>query len=321
MKTLFIVVLMTASVIASFSQTSVYLRINHHLGSQPFAISTPAENNLGNTFSVSRLQYYISEIKVIYDGGKDTTIENKWILADASTTTEEFLGAWNFSNIEGVQFSVGVDPAVNHLDPSQYPSWHPLAPKSPSMHWGWTAGYRFVAMEGHSGPTLGQTFEIHALGDQNYFITHINTEGKDTLGQRIIDLYGDYTMALKDIDMSSGLIYHGEAAQGAILLLNFNTDVFSAQKPIGPTGIQQEGKTLLHLVRNPIMPNERISIKGYVGMNAQVHIMDVFGNTVGRYPVEANGRVNAKLEVSGLYLVSLYKDSQLVGTQRLIVVR
>ena len=78
----------------------------------------------------------------------ETAIPNKWVLVNASEATEVDLGSHDVTNVEAVHFHIGVDSSVNHSDPASYPMGHPLAPVFPSMHWGWAAGYRFVAIEG-----------------------------------------------------------------------------------------------------------------------------------------------------------------------------
>lgn len=315
--TLFLAMVLSA---ISFAQTDLYFRINHHLGADPLVFNNAAQNNLGNDFYVDRMQYYISQIKVIYDGGKDTMFSDTWLLVDASGSTDVLLANMNISTIEEVQFSVGVNQSVNHLDPSAYPSGHPLAPKSPSMHWGWTAGYRFVAMEGAAGSSLNQNLEIHALGDQNYHTTTVSAPGKDTLGShKVIDLYADYTMAIKDIDVSSGLVFHGEIYEAANLLLNFRDYVFSNQKPSGSVGIQSPVSADFSLSKNPISLHEELIISGTDAGNMNIRITDILGQEVGTYSISPGQRLNPEFTSSGIYFVSLYQAGQRLGTQKLVV--
>ncbi len=48
----------------------------------------------------------------------------------------------------GLQFSVGLPEAINHSDPAQYASDHPLNPTRNALHWTWAEGYIFLAIEG-----------------------------------------------------------------------------------------------------------------------------------------------------------------------------
>ena len=56
------------------------------------------------------------------------------------------MGPWDIEGVRGVKLHLGVDPAHNHADPSTYASDHPLSLQNPTMHWGWSAGYRFMAI-------------------------------------------------------------------------------------------------------------------------------------------------------------------------------
>ena len=161
----------------TFGQTNVYFSIEHKLGNQPFAFQTAATNNLGNQFDVKRLQYYISSIELVHDGGTVTPVVDKYMLVNANDSTYESLGSFNITNLEAIRFGIGVDASKNNLNPATYPANHPLAPKSPSMHWGWAAGYRFVAFEGKAGSSLSQIVELHALDNSNYFIQTVPTNG------------------------------------------------------------------------------------------------------------------------------------------------
>ena len=324
MKTLFTIFSILCFSLVATAQTDVYFKINHCLGDKPFAFNSVATNNLGDDFDVKRLQYYISEITVTYDGGQDTTIANTWILADASSTTEELLGSWNLTNIESVGFSIGVNADVNHLDPSTYPASHPLAHKSPSMHWGWTAGYRFVAMEGKSGAGLSQIFEVHALGDGNYYPTQITTSGKDTLGShKVIELFADYEMALKDISVSTGLINHGETGEAADLLLNFRDHVFSTsiQHDTSTVGVESIFGTQgsgISVYPNPVKVNQNMVIDNPNNLSGTLIISDLVGREVQRFTLGAQP-IQPVISEPGVYLISIFGEGKQIGSQKVIV--
>jgi cytochrome c peroxidase len=70
------------------------------------------------------------------------------------------------------RFAVGVAPAANHADPNRLGPDDPLHPVVNNLHWGWTGGYIFVALEGHwqfdhaeTGRTGGYSY--HLAGDDN----------------------------------------------------------------------------------------------------------------------------------------------------------
>ena len=137
----------------SYGQKEVHLQINQYIGNDPFAIGDEGTNDLGTKFSISRLDYYISSIKLHHDGGTTTNVGDKYILVSNGNTVDELLGEFNIGVLDSITFSVGVDPLYNHGDPTLWPANHPLAPKSPEMQWGWAAGYRFVACLLYTSPS------------------------------------------------------------------------------------------------------------------------------------------------------------------------
>ncbi len=201
MKNIITLILCLATLLPlSNAQNDINLSIFHKLANEEFNLNQAANNNLEHDFKITRLEYYISEISLIHDGGTETLIEDLWILVNASSKTEVELGNYDINTVEKIVFHIGVDPAHNHLDPSTYEASHPLAPKAPSMHWGWTAGYRFVALEGHGGPALDQLVQLHGLDDKNYFTTEVVLDKTAENGILNIQLDADYTRALEDIE-------------------------------------------------------------------------------------------------------------------------
>src|SRR5690606_7713783 len=150
MKSIVVLLVFLSTGFVSRAQNDVELKIFHRLGAQDFQLNSTAENNLNNEFQVTRLEYYITRISVIHDGNQSTSIGDDTLAlvdaADAISTTIP-LGNLTITSVEEIRFHIGVYAPTNNADPSLQPMGHPLAPQSPSMHWGWAAGYRFVAME------------------------------------------------------------------------------------------------------------------------------------------------------------------------------
>lgn len=157
------------------AQKDVSVEIAHIVDgvNNPFSKNTIYSSTNNGTFSFERFEYYLSSFKITHDGGQEITVPNFYALVDASNGNRSInLGSQNVTNIEKIEFYVGIDSVTNHADPAQYASGHPLAPQSPSMHWGWASGYRFVALEGLSDldndGTPEAASQFHAVGDQ-YF--------------------------------------------------------------------------------------------------------------------------------------------------------
>ena len=300
-----------------FSQNMVKLNINHQLGSVPFALNTGAQNNLGDDFNISRLEYYLSQFTVVHDGGIETEINNVYALVDASAATVIDLGNHNITSVEAIRFYIGVDSATNHLDPASYDATHPLAPKSPSMHWGWSSGYRFVALEGKGSSNYNQDIELHGLGNNNYFQTEISSTATASNNEVIIDVYADYAFALSNISVNGGAFEHGFSGDALKVLSNFNKLVFKQH----PTSIIDFSEIKdFSVFPNPTTGATNILIEATENSDYQVLITDVLGKKIELITnLKSNQPISTQLEQAGLYFVQLVKDGQTVITKKLLV--
>lgn len=219
---------------SGFGQTQqVTLHMKQLLDNQPFALGTAA--NLPASaiqHKVSRLQYYLSEITVLHDGGQATLIPDLHLLIDPSKDSVFVLGQVAATTVEGIRFGIGVDQANNHLDPAKWPAGHPLAPKNPDMNWGWAAGYRFIALEGDAANASGvfsKHYELHALGDNNYKTVQIASAGQPEIDGIHVRLKADYSALLNLIDVTNGLVAHGTGGVNITMMKNAQTSVFSSE--------------------------------------------------------------------------------------------
>lgn len=315
----FLLAALAIGTLSATAQKDVYLRIMHQWDGQAFTFGTTATTSEGHDLQLSRLQYYISGIKIYHDGGQLIDLPSEYILADANIETLANLGSHNLTAVDSIQFAIGVDQAANHDDPSQYNAAHPLAPKSPSMHWGWTAGYRFAALEGTTGANMNDPMEVHALGDVNYFTQTVETTGTEVFGALILQLDADYLNAFDGINMSGGLISHGETGASVTLLENFRDDVFSeSTQSVNPVSLEEEDATSsFQLQPNPAtLQNARVEFEE--PMFGSLRVMDLAGRVVES--VQLNGETERALHVkhAGVYLVELNTEGTR-NTLRLVV--
>jgi len=301
----------------SFGQVSVKFGINHLVNDEPLTIRSTGENNLANEFTVSRLQYYISEIKIVHDADDTTEIEDKYILVDAFNTTFEDLGEYEIDEVKKVIFSIGVPTPVNNEDPAQWPSEHALAPKFPSMHWGWSAGYRFVAIEGYAGESFGTKYEYHSLGNDYYFTVEMETQAKMVDGSLVIGVNAEYSDALKDLDISKGPILHGEFPDAIKVLENFRDNVFSSANGV----VSSEWKVTE--VPFSIYPNPSEDGAVIVDIDATdnqlytIELIDLTGRKVLTITDIADRR-QLQIDQAGSYLLQIIGEDGFVGTKHLI---
>jgi hypothetical protein len=302
----------------AISQNNIKLRINHKLGDQDFAMNTQATNNLGNTFLVTRLEYYVSQISITHDGGQTTSIDDTWILVNAAEPTEVDLGNYNINEIEGITYHIGVDPDHNHEDPALYPSDHPLAPKFPSMHWGWSAGYRFLAFEGLGGADLNRTIELHGLIDANYFRKTLAFEASASGGEAIISLDADYTKIIENIEVSSGVVIHGGNSLARIALENFRDYVVTPGEPISAAQ-NVDANQYFKVFPNPVVNHQlNMSIQSLDLGNYHVIIKDMNGRVVNQINAFSNSTHTTDLPGVGMYFLELKQDQKTIATHQVI---
>jgi hypothetical protein len=299
-------------------QTNVRFTLNHKLGDQAFAFNQEAQNDKGESFNLRRMEYYISAISIVHDGGKTTPASDVFILVDASKTDTVDLGSFDVANIESITFSVGVDPSENNEDPTKWNQGHPLAPRIPSMHWGWAAGYRFVALEGKSGASLNQELQIHALGNKNFFEQNIPVEPETVHGDLVISLNADYEEALTGISISNGLIEHSENGPAIACLKNFYSHVF--------TNLNGEGNTLstgsvsapteFSLFPNPSTGTTIVSLGG--NKNAAYDVFSSTGEKILSGEIRGSSE-RLTFEKSGIYFIRVHAGAEYMQKKILIL--
>ena len=303
----------------AFAQKDVKLTINHMLGAEAFGFDKDAQNDMGHRFNLQRLEYYISGISIVHDGGTETKLPDIYILAKANKTDTFLLGNLDITTTESINFSIGVDPGVNNGDPAKWSSGHPLSPKSPSMHWGWSAGYRFVALEGKSGSNLAQEFQIHALGNKNYFKQNIPVKGKLVKGALVMSLNADYTKTVSGMDMNAGLVEHSENNEAATCLRLFQTRVFTNESGQGNTLSVNDLKVAdgFKTYPNPSTGTVAFQVVDDRFLSGKLQVMNILGEVTKEATIENDLQV-LTIDQPGLYFVSLSKNG-LVSTEKVII--
>lgn len=302
------------------AQSKVTLHINHFLGDESFEIGKTVSSEDDLDLNVSRLEYYLSKMSIVHDGGKVSNAESIYALVNADSATNIDLGEHEFMQIEAINFSVGVDPDNNHLDPALWPESHPLAPKDPSMHWGWTAGYRFVAFEGKAGASLSTRYEFHALGDKNYYHYSVPVKATESEGNWTVELNADYLKGLTSLNLEEGLIKHGEDGEAAILLNNFWNLVFESTEGEGNV---LEVNDALRAERLVVYPNPTTGMvllpQKFRDEEASLTIINASGQVVTKTQVQNLTGGQVYLHQPGLYRLVLTSGNGEQSTASVVV--
>lgn len=325
MKKGLLLLMLAVSVFAANAQNEVVLHLAPRLGSAVFSLNQEIDHP-GGTYKMkyTRFEYYISEIKIKHDGGQVTPCTDLYLLVRPAQDSMYSLGQMpGITNVEAITFSVGVPQAVNHLDPAIYPAAHPLAPKNPEMQWGWSAGYRFAAIEGYAGTNLSQNFQVHALGDANYKTQTILTGAEQVApDMKMIHLIADYQQAVKSINISGGLVVHGASGAAVTLLNNFKNVVFTADLM---TSVFDPSFTGAFTVSpNPVAgfaaPTVNFTLPA--GNDYALTVTDLTGKIIARQTLATGENQSVLLEKmpsAGLFFVHLWQNGSPVAVEKLVV--
>lgn len=148
------------------STNAVIFQMDHHIDGSPLVLNNIQYTNaFGNSYSVSRLQYFISDIRLTAANGDVTHIDTAFYVdaADAQTTTLKPSIQIPSEEYVAVQFVFGLNEAMNIN--GAFPN-----PPENNMEWPIPlgGGYHYMKLEGkvnagevqnnfqaHSGPTNG----------------------------------------------------------------------------------------------------------------------------------------------------------------------
>lgn len=318
MKVLLIILLSVFS-LSSFGQKTIKLNITHKLGTAPFALNQTSTNNLGNSFKLDRMQYYMSMFEIVHDGGQVTAATGVYALVDAALTTSINLGTYTtITTIEKIKFGVGVDSHENTNDPSLWPAEHPLSPKSPSMHWGWASGYFFVALGGNSSPTLDQTLELHGLGGTNYYNQEILINATESANELVMTLYADYNLALKNIDVSAGLVEHGTTGDAAKIIRNFRDEVFYSDLTVG-LNENNEVHNQSVIFPNPSLNGVfNLNAKQYIPATTSIELTDISGRLLLTKKVSDLENNQFVVSEQGIYFVKIISNGKVTEVKKIV---
>lgn len=172
-------------------EANVTIEFEHFVDEKKLEKDSPLDylNAAGNNYSVSTLKYYITNIVLVSDAGKEVALNRVNLIDAFGNATIEPITLPN-GHYTHMRFIFGVDPVRNStgeqsgdLDPSL------------GMFWSWSTGYRFMI---HEGKYLDKNNTA-----QNY-VLHLGTQA-----------------AASDIDLPIGLTIDGED-KNAYVSFNIN---------------------------------------------------------------------------------------------------
>jgi len=291
LQILFAILLSTST----YAQSTVNIQINHLLDGVQFENEVNSTNDLGNDFD---------DLYVLVS------------LMESTDATIIELGELELNNLESIRFHFGVDEQANHADPSLLHPSHALAPQFPSMHWGWAAGYRFIALEGKSGPNIDQELQFHCIGDEFYqeldFPVNMSNES-----EYLVSIDAEYTNLLKGIDITGGLILHGNLGEIGTLADNLVENVFTSASVTNTEDSQLVNS--FDIFPNPVTNGVFNINMDIATSNNSIVIFDALGKTV--YRGKQINSTQIDITNQGMYYVSVADESGKVLATRKIVVQ
>ncbi|MCP4443344.1 MAG: T9SS type A sorting domain-containing protein [Aureispira sp.] len=259
------------------------ININHHYDGNSFSYAQNYTDNQGRAIKFTHVAYYLSSINIMHDGGQSLVVSKEpYILGKGSQTSYNF-GPTDFSTvttIEGLDFDLGVDSLANHDDPNQYSAGHPLTLQMPSMHWGWTAGYFFIAIDGEvdtdSNGVPDKVFEFRGFGDHLLRPVSIATPGVITSTTVDINLEANVADWLVGLDLANIGIQHnsGPLVMQVINNTNLHT-VFEANTTTGVETIKDSPHQLYVNTQTAYAPT--IFYQFQTQKNVNLTITDMMG--------------------------------------------
>jgi hypothetical protein len=155
--------IITSSFKEPVEKAKLYIHIEHYAGLKPLQLdSVYYKNELGQSFTVSKFRYYISNIRLKKTIGPTISLPGYFLVDEADPESKSI----TLNNVpEGlyssVSFIIGVD-SLHNCTGAQTGALDPVN----GMFWTWSTGYIFLKMEGHADASAspGHIFEYHIGG-------------------------------------------------------------------------------------------------------------------------------------------------------------
>jgi cytochrome c peroxidase len=130
--------------------TTLQVEIDPQVGGQPLQPASFRYHTVaGETFSVTRVSYLVSDFALQSDDGHWLEYTNAvaWLDFDQNRNTFR-VAPVPAGNYLSLRFTIGLSSVLNHRNITNWVAGHPLNPDLNGLYWGWQGGYIFLALEG-----------------------------------------------------------------------------------------------------------------------------------------------------------------------------
>lgn len=159
-------------------KNSVSIEFENRVGDQKLVLgSTKAKNSTGEEFTVTTLNYFVSNISLKNENGTTVKFADKYFLVRQANPSSlivklDDVPAGNYTELT---YTIGVDSLKSISDVAQRTGvLDPASYGDDNMYWSWNSGYIFFKMEGNSS-----SIPANAAGIQKYQF-HIGGYGGKT---------------------------------------------------------------------------------------------------------------------------------------------
>lgn len=130
-------------------------------------------DDFNNTFQIARLDFYIAQPYMLNqnESPRWSSQEHHLITGPGHyEITQDIVE--EKEHWQNLHFGIGVTEDYNYTNPTDYDTTNDLSPQSPSMHWNWNSGYRFIVIEGlvdyDGDQVLDSAFQYHIGAETLY---------------------------------------------------------------------------------------------------------------------------------------------------------
>jgi hypothetical protein len=314
--------------VAAQSNTTITATFDHRVGNTPLVLDQ-TEFNIwnGKKVRLTRAEFYVCWIDLIGADNEFLPLTGQYLLVNANAPAAvHSLGSWPIVAATGIRLNLGVDKPNNHADPAAWPAAHPLAPQNPSMHWGWQAGYRFMAIEGlidNNGDGVPEAdFEIHNVGDA--LLREVVLYGPMSVENGVLKVKFtlDYLKLFQNIALNNNAVYqHGDAPDN-VTMMNNAAGLGFITLP-ATSGLSNRPADLPEVSAYPNPANMEVSLQyPTVLMPDQLTVWDVYGRIMTvRGDVSRQGKTSVETSSfpNGTYVAVLSSNGRAVAQARFVV--
>ena len=155
------------------------------VGSSDLALGTGTyQNAAGESFNVTKFNYFVSNIRLRRDDGSDYTVpqDSSYFLVEEERPASQTITLKNIpsGNYTGITFLIGVDSLRSLSDISKRTGvLDPGLTTHEAMYWEWNSGYVFMKLEGTSSAA--------PAAQNNEFLYHVGGFGGGYDGKKTIN--------------------------------------------------------------------------------------------------------------------------------------